>query len=96
MTLLEYIKLNDTKKNELILEKGMLLDMYSEKSKCVRLFTLYDFFVEVVTNEEKEIILDVIPYESNFRFGIMHKKKKDNKDSIVNTLNNYFLLWELI
>lgn len=92
MTLLEYLKLDDTKKNDLILEKGVLLDVYSEQNKCVRFFSLHNFFVEVVTNEEEEMILDVIPYESNFRFGVMHKKKKDYRDSIVNTLNNYFLL----
>jgi hypothetical protein len=92
MTLLEYLKLDETKKNDLILEKGILLDVYSEKNKCIRFFSLFSFFVEVVTIEEEKVILDVIPYESNFRFGVMQKKKKDIKDSIVNALNTYFLL----
>lgn len=92
MTLLEYIKLDDTAKNELILEKGILLDVSPEKNKCVRFFSLFDFYVEVISDEEEKTILDVIPYERNFRFGLMQKKKKANRDSIINTLNNYFLL----
>jgi hypothetical protein len=92
MTLLEYIKLNDTAKNELILEKGVLLDLYPEKNKCVRFFSLFDFYVEVISDDEEKIILDVIPYERNFRFGLMQKKKKANRDSIIKTLNSYFLL----
>jgi hypothetical protein len=92
MTLLEYIKLDDNKKNDLIIESGILLDVYSEKNKCIHFFSLFNFFVEVISDEKKKTILDIIPYESNFRFGVMQKEKKAAQDSIVKTLNYYFLL----
>jgi hypothetical protein len=92
MTLLEYIKLDDIAKNDFILKRGVLLDVYPEKNKHVRFFSLFDFFVEVVSDEEKNTILDVIPYEKNFRFGLMQKNKKANRDSIINNLNSFFLL----
>ena len=92
MTLLEYIKLDEISKNNLILEKGVLLDVYPEKNKSISLFSLHNFFVEVIISEEEKIILEVIPYESNFRLGQMQKQKKDYKDSIVKSLNNYFLI----
>ncbi len=92
MTLLEYIKLNDIEKNDHILEKGVLLDMYSEKDKRTSLFDLYDFFVEVTISDKENRILDVIPYESNLRFGLRQKEKKEKLNSRANLLNYYFLL----
>ncbi len=92
MTLIEYIKLDDNAKNNLLIEKGELLDVYIEKKRSVHLFSIFNFFVEVVTNEEEKIILDIIPYDQNFRLGLRHKQQKDNKTSIINTLNYYFLI----
>lgn len=92
MTLLEYIKLDDNAKNDLLLEQGELLDVYSENDLSVHLFSIFNFFVEVVSDDEEKKIVDIIPYEKNFRFGVMQKLKKANKDSIINTLNSYFLL----
>ncbi len=91
MTLLEYIKLDEISQNNLILEKGVLLDVYAEKNKCINLFSLFNFFVEVISDEEEKIIIDIIPYESKFRFGIKQKQKKDYQDSIIKSLNYYFL-----
>ena len=91
MTLLDYIKLDDIQKNDLIIEKGEQIDVYSEKNKCIHLFSLFDFYVEIVTNEEEKTILEITPYDSTFRFGLMQKQKKYAQDTRIRTLNYYFL-----
>ena len=92
MTLLEYIKLDDVIKNELILNDGLLLDMYFENDKRISLFSLYDFFVEVTISDKENMILDVIPYESNFRFGLRQKEKKETHKTKIDLINYYFLI----
>jgi hypothetical protein len=91
MTLLEYIKLDETSKNELILEKGMLLDVYTENDNRTSLFSLHSFFVEVIINDKEGRIIDVMPYESNFRFGLRQKEKTEAHNSLIRSLNYYFL-----
>ena len=88
MTLSEYIKLDDVSKNNILLEKGILLDVDTENDKIVNLFALYDFFVEVTICNKESKILDVTPYKRGFWYELSQKAKQKSK---VDLLNYFFL-----
>lgn len=93
MTIQEFIKLSLDEKSNVICTEGNLIDAYKENNIDVKVFSLHNFFAEVILNVEEEKIVDIIPYKRGFSF---FSKKKELLNQRAAMLNNFFLLWEHI
>ena len=93
VTIQHFIKLSFEEKSQLICNEGNLIDAYHDNHFEVKVFSLHDFFAEVILNVEEEKIVDIIPYKRGFSF---FSKKKELLNQRAAMLNNFFLLWEHI
>ncbi len=89
MTIQEFIKLSFEEKSNLICDEGKLIDDYNENNIEVKVFSLYDFFVEVTVNNQEEALVDIIPYTRGFSF---FSKQKEILNQRAALLNSFFLL----
>lgn len=89
MTIQQFIKLSFEEKSELICNEGNLIDAYNDNLYEVKVFSLHDFFAEVIASAEEEKILDIIPYKRGFSF---FSRKKELLNQRAAMLNNFFLL----
>jgi hypothetical protein len=88
VTIQQFIKLNFEEKSESICENGNLIDTYNDGLIDVKVFSIDDFFVEVISSSEEEKIIEIIPYQRGFSFFFKQKElQKKRADSI-----NYFFL----
>jgi len=89
VTIQQFIKLNFEEKSDLICSTGNLIDEYNENNVDVKVFSLHDFFVEVIVNTQEETIADIIPYTRGFSF---FSKQKELLNKRVALLNSFFIL----
>jgi hypothetical protein len=89
VTIQQFIKLSFEEKSDLICTQGNLIDAYNENNIDVKVFSLYDFFVEVIVNTQEEKIVDIIPYTRGFSF---FSKRKEVLDKSAALLNNFFII----
>jgi hypothetical protein len=73
MTVLEFEKLKDSQKEELIHSKAMLLESYSEKGNQVTHYYIPGLFIKVSTSLKEKSAKEIIP----FRGGPKSEKEKD-------------------
>lgn len=89
MTIQQFIKLSFEERSDLICSEGNLIDAYNENNIDVKVFSLYDFFVEVIVNTQEEKIVDIIPYTRGFSFFFKQKELRNQRAAL---LNSFFLL----
>ncbi|MBK7669264.1 MAG: hypothetical protein IPJ32_19135 [Sphingobacteriaceae bacterium] len=89
MTIQQFIKLSFEEKSNLICSEGNLIDAYKHELVDVKVFSLYNFYVEVILNAEEEKISDIIPYARGFSF---FSKKKELLNKSAALINSFFLL----
>lgn len=89
MTIQQFIKLSFEEKSELICAEGKLIDAYETNEISVKVFSLHEFFVEVLADLNEEKIVDIIPYKRGFSFFSRQKALLDQRAAL---LNNFFML----
>ena len=75
MTIYDYAKLSEGKKEELLKNQALLVDQYNEEDVLLQIYFLNGFFVEVTIKDGK--VTDNIPYQRGYKI---------NKDSAKNDL----------
>lgn len=65
----DFVKLSLSQQCALLKEKGLFLDLDSEKTTLTRLYFLNGFFVEEITSVESNTITGIIPYKQGYRLG---------------------------
>lgn len=63
----EFAKLGLAKQSQLLEEKGLFLDLDSDKLTLTRLYFISGFFVEVVSCRRKHSVTEIIPYKQGYR-----------------------------
>lgn len=89
MTIQQFIKLSFEEKSDLIYNEGNLIDDYKENKIDVKVFSLFDFFVEITVNTQEETLIDIIPYTRGFSFFSKQKEQLNQRAAL---LNSFFLL----
>ncbi|MFL5754485.1 MAG: hypothetical protein ACJ76F_13820, partial [Bacteroidia bacterium] len=82
MTITTYCKLDDITKAILIRDKGSLNDHYTDNNMQVYIYQLYDFFVEVIMGNEKNHVMNIIPYKRGFATKTVNNSRQadDSRD----------------
>ncbi|MBP7808993.1 MAG: hypothetical protein KA163_06855 [Bacteroidia bacterium] len=89
MTIQEFIKLSFEEKSNLVCAEGNLIDDYNENNIEVKVFSLHEFYVEVIVNTQEETLVDIIPYTRGFSFFSKQKEQLNQRAAL---LNSFFLL----
>lgn len=89
VTIQQFIKLSFEEKSDVIYTEGNLIDAYNENNIDVKVFSISDFFVEVIVNTQEEKVVDIIPYTRGFSF---FSKRKETLERSVALLNNFFII----
>jgi hypothetical protein len=63
----DFVRLNQSQQINLLKEKGLFLDLDSEKTTLTKLYFINGFFVEEVINRKKNSVIDIIPYKQGYR-----------------------------
>jgi hypothetical protein len=62
-----FVKLSKSEQTVMLKEKGIFLDLDSEKNTLTKLYFLNGFFVEEVISRKQNIVIDIIPYKQGYR-----------------------------
>lgn len=65
MTIYDYAKLSEEKKEELLKTQALFVDQYNDDDMLVQIYFLNDFFIEVTLKDGK--VTDNIPYQRGYK-----------------------------
>lgn len=72
MDIYDYARLSKEKKQELLRDEGVVLEVSQEKEDVTYVYILCNFFVEVTMRDGEEV--DNIPYKRGFKKSPAHKQ----------------------
>lgn len=72
----DFVKLSTSQQSALLKEKGLFLDLDSEKSTLTKLYFMNGFFVEEITHRRLNSVVEIIPYRQGYRIENYLEVKK--------------------